>query len=119
MDAFTESLLRRITTITVELENIKSTLIGGPASTNDNKLYEKKEAANYLSVSYRTINRWIEQGLLRGKYVGKRYKISAEELRRFAYERSDESGITKKRASEPMSIDDIRDKYSRQLGALR
>lgn len=119
MDAFTESLLRRITTITEELDLIKSTLIGGSAVTNDTKLYEKKEAANYLGVSYRTVNRWIEQGMLRGKYVGKRYKISAEELRRFAYEHGDDNGVVKKRPSEPMTIDDIRNKYSRQLGALR
>lgn len=46
----------------------------------DERLYSKSDAASYLGVSERTIDRWIDAGKLKGRKVGKQRKFTRQEL---------------------------------------
>jgi excisionase family DNA binding protein len=52
---------------------------GGDILTEE-RLYSKSDAASYLGVSERTVDRWIEAGRLAGRKFGKQRKFTRAEL---------------------------------------
>ena len=46
----------------------------------DERLYSKSDAASYLGVSERTVDRWVEAGKLSGRKVGKQRKFTKAEI---------------------------------------
>lgn len=55
----------------------------------DERLYSKSDAASYLGVSERTIDRWKEAGKLAGRKFGKQWKFTKSELDAIAEEQPD------------------------------
>jgi excisionase family DNA binding protein len=55
-----------------------------PLQSSARLLYDRKEAARQLSISVRSLDYLISDNRLRGKRVGGRVLVSADELRRFA-----------------------------------
>lgn len=47
-----------------------------------NKIYNTKEAQDYLNISRSTIKRWLKSGIIEANKVGGRYKIVGRELLR-------------------------------------
>lgn len=55
----------------------------------DERLYSKSDAASYLGVGERTIDRWRTSGKLTGRKFGKQWKFSRAELDAIATEQPD------------------------------
>jgi excisionase family DNA binding protein len=55
----------------------------------DERLYSKSDAASYLGVSERTIDRWIDAGKLTGRKFGKQRKFTRAELEALAEDQPD------------------------------
>lgn len=46
----------------------------------DERLYSKSDAASYLGVSERTIDRWVDAGRLKGRKLGKSWRFTRAQL---------------------------------------
>lgn len=120
MDDIGKILLERIDTMISEAQFIRSIIIGQVGFETQEKLYEKKQAAAFLGVSYRSINRWLEEGLLEGVVMGHRVKFKESELIEFRNRNSKDSGEVKIDRSQysTRSLADIQKQFHRKITRL-
>jgi len=61
-----------------------------------NRLLKPEEVAEKLGVSPQTVRKWLAKGYLKGIRVGKLWRVSEEDLKKFLYPEKTETEAEKK-----------------------